>query len=52
MRMHTRAASGQPNRGGQPGRELVVADDMLNDNPGSADSATMDDITLNGLLND
>ena len=50
--MHTRAASGQPNWGGQPGRELVVADDMLTDNPDSTDSAVMDDDTLNALLYD
>ena len=47
--MHTRAASGRPNRDGQTGGEFVVADDMLIDNPNDTLS---DDDTLNALLND
>jgi len=50
--MRTRAASGRPNLGSQPGREFVVADDMLTDDPGSTDSDVIDDDTLNALLND
>src|SRR5690242_15136170 len=52
MRMHTRAASGQPNLGSQSGRGVVVADDMLTDNSSSTDSALIDDDTFNALLND
>src|SRR5690349_19836105 len=52
MRMHTRAASGQPNLGSQAGREVVVADDMLTDNSSSPDSALIDGYAFSALLND
>ncbi len=53
--MHTRAASGRPNLGSQPGTEFVVADDMLTDDTDSTnsmDSALTDNDTLNARLND
>lgn len=45
--MHTRAASGRPTLDSQTGGELVVADDMLNDNPND-----ISDESLDSLLND